>query len=97
MPIVGADFLDPKRELLDDMINKVDRVSLREFKEDSECPEPHRVIDRRILEASNFLTLISNESQELNIRLDVMSRHLLVVYEYLLPPKIKKLMHMFRE
>ena len=30
--IVGADFLDPKRELLDDMINEVDRVSLRVFR-----------------------------------------------------------------
>ena len=29
--IVGADFLDPKRELLDDMINEVDRVGLRVF------------------------------------------------------------------
>ena len=29
--IVGVDFLDPKRELLDDMINEVDRVGLRVF------------------------------------------------------------------
>ena len=79
MPIVGADFLDPKRELLDDMINEVDRVSLRVFRVDSECPDPRRVVDRGILEASNILTPLSNESQELNVHLDVMSRHLLVV------------------
>ena len=79
MPIVGADFLDPKRELLDDMINEVDRVGLRVFKVDSKCPDPRRVVDRGILEASNILTPLSNESQELNVHLDVMSRHLLVV------------------
>ena len=79
VPIVGADFLDQKRELLDDMINEVDRVSLRVFKEDSECPEPRRVVDRRILEASNFLTLLSNGSQELNIHLDMVTRDLFVV------------------
>ena len=45
VPIVGADFLDQKRELLDDMINEVDRVSLRVFKGDSECPDPR--CDRR--------------------------------------------------
>ena len=37
------------------------------------------IVDRGILEASNFLTLLSNESQELNVHLDAMSRHLLVV------------------
>ena len=45
VPIVGADFLDQKRELLDDMINEVDRASLRGLKGDSECPDPRR--DRR--------------------------------------------------
>ena len=45
MPIVGADFLGPKRQLLDDMINEVDRVGLRVFNVDSECPDPRR--DRR--------------------------------------------------
>ena len=37
------------------------------------------IVDRGILEASNFLTLLSNESQELSVRLGAMSRHLLVV------------------
>ena len=67
MTIVGANFLDPKRELLDDMINEVDLVSLRVFKVDSECSDPRRVVDRDILEASNILTLLSNESQELKM------------------------------
>ena len=77
--IVGADFLDLKPALLDDMINELDRVSLRVFSVNFECPDPRRVVDRGILEASNFLTLLSNESQELNVHLDVMPRHLLVV------------------
>tara|TARA_B110000285_G_C14630528_1_gene383197 strand:- start:306 stop:491 length:186 start_codon:yes stop_codon:yes gene_type:complete len=31
MTVVGADFLDAKREFFDDMINKVNRVSLCVF------------------------------------------------------------------
>ena len=77
--IVSADFLGPKRELLDDMINEVDRVSVRVFGVNFECPDPRRVVDRGILKASNFLTLLSNESQELNVHLDAMPWHLLVV------------------
>ena len=77
--IVGADFLDLKPALLDDMINELDRVSLRVFRVNFECPDPRRVVDRGILKASTFLTLLSNESQELNVHLDVMPWHLLVV------------------
>jgi len=52
VPIVGADFLGPKRELLDDMINEVDRVGLRVFKVDSEWPDPR--CDRRSRYVGSF-------------------------------------------
>ena len=54
--IVGADFLDPKRELLNDMINEVDRVSVRVFGVNFECPDPRRVVDRGIMRCMMTLT-----------------------------------------
>ena len=43
--IVGADFLDTERKLLDDMINEVDCVCLRGFRVNFEWPEPRHIVD----------------------------------------------------
>tara|TARA_R110001592_G_scaffold197769_3_gene445788 strand:- start:5541 stop:6158 length:618 start_codon:yes stop_codon:yes gene_type:complete len=77
--VVCSDFLNAKRELLNDMINKVNRVSLCMFGVNFECSDPGRIVDRSILEASGFLPLLSYESQELNVHLNMMPRDLFVV------------------
>lgn len=77
--IVGSDFADPERELVDDMIDEVDRVGLSMFFIDLECTDTSGIINGGILKAACLLTLLSNEGQELNVHLDMMTRDLFVV------------------
>ena len=68
--VIGPDFTNAERELVDDVIDKVDRVSLRMFFVDLQCPYPRCIINRRILEAAYLLALLSDKSQELDIHLE---------------------------
>ena len=77
--VVGSDLFDTKRELVDDVIDEVDRVCLCVLVVDFECPDTRCVIDRRILEPSDFLAAPADEGEELDVHLDVMAGHLLVV------------------
>lgn len=76
MPVIGPDFPDAERELLDDVIDKVDRVGLCVFVVDFKCPDARRIVDGGILEAPDFLASITDKVEELNVRLDVVSRQL---------------------
>lgn len=57
MPVVRADFLEPKWELFDDVIDEVDRISLRVLFINFKGPHTRRVIDCSIMETSYFLAL----------------------------------------
>lgn len=77
--IIGSDFFDAERELFNDVIDEVDRVGLCVFVVNLERPDARRVIDSCILEPADFLASHTSEGEELDVHLDVMTRHLLVV------------------
>ena len=79
MTVISADLPDTERELVDDVIDKVDRVSLGMLLVDFECTNTRSVINSSILEAAYFLALLSDESQKLDVHLDMMARDLFVV------------------
>ena len=79
MAIVGSDFLDAEGELLDDVVDTIDRVGLRMLLVDFQGTNPCGVIDGSILETTNHFALFSNECQELDVHLDVMPWNLLIV------------------
>lgn len=56
--------------LLDDVIDEVDGVGLGMFLVDLERSDAGCLVDGGILEASELLTLLSDESQELGAHLD---------------------------
>ena len=79
MAVVGPDLPDPEWELFDNVIDKVDGVSLSVTLVDFQSPYAGSVINGRILKAANLLASITYECQELDIHLDVMARNLFVV------------------
>lgn len=79
MAIIRLDFTDAEWELFNDMINKVDRIGLCVLFVNLQRPNPRSVIDGGVLEAADLHPLFANESQELNIHLDVMSGNLLLI------------------
>lgn len=72
--VVGSDFAYPERELVNDMIDEVDRIGLCMFFIDFQGANAGRIIDRRILETAYLLALFSNKSQELDVHLDMVTR-----------------------
>jgi len=66
--------LDVKGELLDDVINEVDRVPPRVAFVDLQRPNPGRIVDDGIRVALNLLASGILESQEFHVELDVMAR-----------------------
>ncbi len=79
MSVVRADFPDPEREFFDDVINEVDRVGLGVSFIDFERPHTRRIINRGILETPYFFALLSDECQELDVHLDVVSGNLFLI------------------
>ena len=79
MAVIGSDLFDAERELFDDVIDKVDRVGLCVLILDLERPDACRVIDSGILEPADLLAALANEGEELDVHLDVMAGHLLVI------------------
>ena len=77
--IVWSDFADTERELVDDVIDEVDRVGLGMFFIDFERSDASGIINGCILEATCFFALLSDESQELNVHLDMVARDLFIV------------------
>ena len=79
MAVIGSDLFDTERELFDDVIDKVLSVGLCMFVVNLDRPDTCRVINSGILEAPDFLATLADESEELDIHLDVMAGNLLVV------------------
>lgn len=79
MTIVCAYLLDTEGELFDDVVNEVDGAGLRVALVNFQGAHPRGVVNRCILVALDLLTLFPFEDQELDVHLDVMTRHLLIV------------------
>ena len=80
MPVVGSNFPDPERKLVDDMVDEVDRIGLGVAIIDLQGTNTGRIIDGCVLEAPDYFTAVfSFERQELNVHLDVVAGNLLVV------------------
>jgi len=79
MAAIGTYRVDPERELPNHIIHKVGGVLLRVQAIDLERPYPRRIINRGILEPAQLLALGIDESEELDINLDVVSRHVFFV------------------
>lgn len=63
--IVGPDFANVERELVDSMNDDVDRVGLCLFPLDFQGANEDRVINRRVLGTMYLLALLSNKCQNL--------------------------------
>lgn len=79
MAIICSDFAYTERELLDNVIDEVDRVCLSVLFVDFQGANAGCVIDCSILEPACLLALFSDESQELDVHLDMMTRNLFVI------------------
>ena len=79
MAIVSPNFANAERKLLNDMINKVDRVCLRVFVVDLERPDTCRIVNCCVLEPANLLAAFPFEGQELDVHLDMVTRYLLLI------------------
>jgi len=71
--VICPNFTDAKRELLDNVINEVDRACLRVFLINLESTDSGCVIDGSELKSAHFLASFSFEGQKLNVHLDVMA------------------------
>jgi len=56
--IVSSDFTNAEWELVDDVINEVDRVGLGVFLVDLECADTASIVNGSILEPADFLSLL---------------------------------------
>lgn len=67
---VGSDRLYPEGKLLDDVIDEVDRGCLGLLGVGLQRADPGRVVDDRILEASDLLPGLAGKGQKLHIDLE---------------------------
>lgn len=77
--MVRSNLADTEREFSDDMIHKVYGIGLGVLFVDLQRPDARSVVDGRVLETAHFLALFADESQKLNIHLDVMTWNLLLI------------------
>jgi len=77
--IVGPHLTNAERELFDDVVNEVDGVCLRVLLVDLEGANSGCIVDRCVLEPTDLFAAFSFEGQKLNIHLNVMARHLLLI------------------
>ena len=77
--VVRAHLANAEWELFDDVVNEVDRVCLRMFLANLEGANSGRIVDRCVLETTDLFAVFSSESQKLNVHLNVMSWHLLLI------------------
>ena len=76
---ICADRADAKRELVDDVIDKIKGIRLRVAAIDFKCASAGRVIDGRLLEAPDLLSTFFPEGQEFNVNLNRMAGSLFMV------------------
>lgn len=79
MSAVGTYSMDAERKLLNHVINEVDRTLLVVLRIDLQSSDPCGIIDRRVLIATQLVTGLGNQGQELDIDLDMVSGNLLGV------------------
>ena len=79
VPVVCSDFTNAEGELFNDMVDEGDSAGLGVAIVDFECSDARGIIDSRVLIAFDGLVVFARESQELNINLDLMTRHLFLV------------------
>ena len=79
MTIIRAHLANAEWKLFDDMINEVDGVCLRMLFVDLEGANSGSIVDRGVLEPTDLFASFSFEGQKLNIHLNVMSWHLLLI------------------
>ena len=77
MIVVCSDLANAKREAFDNLVDKIDGVGVSLFLVDLECPHPGGVIDGRELEATDPLSTLSFERQDLDIHLHMVTKNLL--------------------
>ncbi len=79
MAVIGPDFLDAERELVDDIVNEVDGIGLGMSIVDLERANAGGVIDGGVLEPPHGLAGFTFEDEEFDVHLNMMAWHLLVV------------------
>jgi hypothetical protein len=77
--VVSWSVANTDRKLLYDVVNKIDGVCLRMLLVDHERPNSGRIVDRCVLETTNLFALCSFKVQKLNVHLNVMPCHLLLI------------------
>jgi len=77
--VVGSHFANAEWKLFDDVVNEVDRVCLRVLLVDLEGANSGCIVDRCVLEPTYLFAAFSFEGQKLNVHLNVMSWHLLLI------------------
>lgn len=77
MTAVCSDCVDPKRELLDHVVDKRNGVPLGVPALDLEGSDPGGIVNRRILKATNAMTIRSLQAHNLHVGLNMMPRDLL--------------------
>ena len=79
MTIIRAHLANAEWKLFDDMINEVDGVCLSMLFVDLEGANSGCIVDRCVLEPTDLFAAFSYEGQKLNIHLNVMPWHLLLI------------------
>lgn len=79
MAVIGPYGVNAEGESFYHMVDELDGSFLVMTLVDLQSSNPRRIIDSRVLEPMNLLTLWLLERQELNINLDMTSRYLLLV------------------
>ena len=77
--VVGPHLANAEWKLFDDVINEVDGVCLRMLLVDLEGANSGCIVDRCVLEPTYLFAAFSFEGQKLNVHLNVMSWHLLLI------------------
>ena len=75
VPSIGSDGIDPKRKLLDHVINELDGALLIVLPVDLKRSDTGCVIDSRVLIASDLVSFVVFQRQELHIDLNMMPRN----------------------
>ena len=79
MTIIRAHLANAERELFNDVFNEIDGVCLSMLFVDLEGANSGSIVDRGVLEPTDLFASFSFEGQKLNVHLNVMSWHLLLI------------------
>ena len=72
---IGADGVDAKWELLDDVVDEVDGAFLVVALVNLQCPDPCRIIDGCELVPADLSIIAGLQGQELDVYLDMVARN----------------------